>query len=185
MLGLDVYTKEAIRIKEYRLFSKESYDGKIGDLLSMLDFARAATLKEVATLTQDDLDYLSHSHGNTVGALLLHIASIEYAHQIITFKDRDLSESENSKWQVPLELGESGRDIIKNQPLDYYTNQLMAVRNDTLDLFSTIKEDWLYIEGTWPNGVPINYYYLWFHVMEDEMNHCGQIKAIKRLLSYR
>ena len=32
------------------------------------------------------------------------------------------------------------------------------------------------------NGIAYNHYYLWFHVMEDEINHRGQIRSIKRLL---
>ena len=34
-------------------------------------------------------------------------------------------------------------------------------------------------EGRWENGIVYNQYYLWFHVLEDEISHRGQIRTIK------
>lgn len=34
-------------------------------------------------------------------------------------------------------------------------------------------------ERKWPNGVAHNQYYLWFHVLEDEISHRGQIRMMK------
>ncbi len=46
------------------------------------------------------------------------------------------------------------------------------------------KDDaWLMSEGRWENGVIYNQYYLWFHVLEDEIRHRGQIRTIKKYIS--
>ena len=34
-------------------------------------------------------------------------------------------------------------------------------------------------ERKWPNGVAYNQHYLWFHVLEDEISHRGQIRMLK------
>ncbi|AAS41007.1 conserved hypothetical protein [Bacillus cereus ATCC 10987] len=43
-------------------------------------------------------------------------------------------------------------------------------------------DEWLMSERKWLNGVAHNQYYLWFHVLEDEMSHRGQIRMIKNKL---
>ncbi|UJW59652.1 hypothetical protein HXZ66_05050 [Bacillus sp. A116_S68] len=47
----------------------------------------------------------------------------------------------------------------------------------------TQHDSWLFEEDKWPNGVPINHYYLWYHVLEDEISHRGQIRMMIRQLS--
>ncbi|WP_160319306.1 MULTISPECIES: hypothetical protein [Bacillaceae] len=34
-----------------------------------------------------------------------------------------------------------------------------------------------------PDGTIINHYFLWYHVLEDEINHRGRIRLIKAQLS--
>ncbi len=167
---------------DYRIKSKENFTNKVGELVSMLEYTRDVTLHELSNLSQSDLDFLPNDSSNSIGSLLLHIASIEFAHQIVSFEKRDLTTSEYSKWRIPLELGDKARDEIKKQSLNYYLNELSQVREKTITLLKTKNDDWLFEENKWDNGVPYNNYYLWFHVMEDEINHRGQIRSIKRLL---
>jgi uncharacterized damage-inducible protein DinB len=167
---------------DYRIVSKEGFTEKIDELVSMLEHMRAVTLSEISNLTQFDLDFLEKEEGNTIGALLFHIASIEAVHQVISFEERDLNEEELLKWGMALELGEKARTEIKETPLHYYIEVLAEVREKTIELLKTKTDDWLYEEKKWPNGIPYNNYYLWFHVMEDEINHRGQIRTMKRAL---
>ncbi|CAG9622948.1 DinB family protein [Sutcliffiella rhizosphaerae] len=167
---------------DYRIQSMEDFSPKIGELVSMLQHTRAVTLEEVKNLREEDLDYLVDRSSNTIGSLLFHIASIELVHQVISFEQRDLNEMEQKRWNAALELGEAARDTIIKNPIDYYLNELTKFREKTLTLLSGLDDDWLFKEQKWGNGVPYNNYYLWFHVMEDEINHRGQIRMIKRLL---
>jgi uncharacterized damage-inducible protein DinB len=167
---------------DYRIRPKDSFPEKIGEIVSMLEHTRATTLSEISNLSQLDLDYLEHDSSNTIGSLLLHIASIEFIHQIISFENRDLNESELLKWGTALELGDKARVGIKGRSLNYYLKELSQVRENTITQLRSKKDNWLYEENKWGNGVPYNNYYLWFHVMEDEINHRGQIRAMKRLL---
>ncbi|MCH1627144.1 DinB family protein [Ferdinandcohnia quinoae] len=167
---------------DYRIVPKEGFSIKIGELVSMLEHTREVTLTEISNLSQSDIDYLKEENDNTIGALLLHIASIEAVHQVISFENRDFNEQELRQWKTALELGENARLEIKKETLDYYYSMLSKVRKDTLRQLKARDDQWLYEEKQWPNGTPYNNYYLWYHVMEDEINHRGQIRTIKRFL---
>ena len=167
---------------DHRIRPTEAFAEKIGELVSMLEHTRTITLMEVSDLSQSDLDYLPDESSNSIGSLLLHIASIEYVHQIVSNENRDLTESEYTKWQPALELGDKARKMVKKHPLEYYLQELSQVREDTLSLLKSKEDNWLLEEGKWENDIPYNNYYLWFHVMEDEISHRGQIRTIKRLL---
>ncbi|MGP4068382.1 DinB family protein [Halobacillus sp. B29] len=168
---------------DYRIKSNDGYTEKIGELVSMLEHTREVTLQEIANLSQADLDALTDQSSNTIGALLMHIASIEFAHQVVSFEKRDLTEQEYADWKIPLELGDQARESIHHQPLDYYIDQLNQTRANILVRLTAKDDQWLLEEDKWGHSVPYNQYYLWFHVMEDEINHRGQIRAIKRLLN--
>ncbi|MFB4212434.1 DinB family protein [Shouchella sp. JSM 1781072] len=170
---------------DYRIRSVENYTDKIGELVSMLEHARQVTLSEISSFDQFELDYLPSHHANSIGSLLFHIASIEFVHQVISFEKRDLTLEEIKKWGMALSLGSKARQEITGHSLNYYLDTLSEVRGETLALLKSKDDTWLFEEHNWDNGVPYNNYYLWFHVMEDEMNHRGQIRALKRQLGYR
>lgn len=167
---------------DYRIVSDRSYAEKIGELVSMLEYTRNVTISEISMLTQAELDYLPDKGSNTIASLLLHMASIEFVHQIGSFENRELTEIEVDKWGVPLELGERARTEIKSHSVDYYVNELQGVRINTLQLLMFKSDSWLFEENQWGNGIPYNNYYLWFHVIEDEISHRGQIRTILRQL---
>jgi uncharacterized damage-inducible protein DinB len=174
---------ENLKVIDYRIKHMKGYDEKIGNLVSMLEHARSVTLKDVAGLTQKELDFLPDENSNSIGALLKHIAFVEYVHQIITFENRDLNEKELSKWAAAYELGEKARNEINNHPLEFYLEELSAIREKTLKLLTSKQDSWLYQEGKWSNGLAFNNYWFWYHVMEDEISHRGQIRVIKRQLA--
>lgn len=170
---------------DYVIKASKGYPDKIGELVSMLEHARAVTLWEIGGLTQQQLDHLKTRHSNSIGALLLHIAAIEKVHQVISFEKRDFTEEEMAYWGSAVNLGDEGRRDIKDRPLEFYLEELAEIRKETLKQLKTKDEAWLFEENTWPNGVSYNNYYLWFHVLEDEISHRGQIRMLKREMKHR
>ncbi|MFD1020828.1 DinB family protein [Thalassobacillus hwangdonensis] len=168
---------------DYRIRRQDGFTEKIGELVSMLEHTRAVTLNEIAELKQAELDHVPNGSGNTIGALLMHIAAIEYVHQVISFERRDLNEEELLRWGAALELGDKAREEIKGKPVDYYLEVLREVREDTLHTLAEKDDSWLFEEYKWDNGVAHNLYYLWYHVMEDEISHRGQIRAMLRQMN--
>lgn len=167
---------------DYRIRQRDGFQGKIGELVSMLEYSREVLLNDIKDLDQTDIDFIPFEDANSIGSLLMHIASIDFVHQVITFEKRDLNENEYSRWESALFLGEKARGEIKNRPLNYYLDILFETRERTLTLLSSKNEEWLYEENIWDNGVSHNNFWLWYHVMEDEINHRGQIRLIKRML---
>lgn len=167
---------------DYRIKEQAGFSPKIGELVSMLDYTRAVTLADVAGLSIEQLDYLAEGDSNSIGALLMHMAAIEFVHQVITFENRDLTAQELETWLVPFQLGDKARSEIRNRPLDDYVAELKKIRDKTLSLLGNVDDSWLYEEGQYDNGATYNKYYLWFHVVEDETSHRGQIRILKRML---
>lgn len=89
---------------DYRIRSVDGYT-KIGELVSLLEHTRAVTLGEVKNLSVEQLDLIMQSSGNSIGALLKHIAAIEKVHQLISFQDRDFTKEELEIWEDALYLG--------------------------------------------------------------------------------
>jgi uncharacterized damage-inducible protein DinB len=155
---------------------------QVGRLVVMLTYARRTTLRAVQGLTVPQIDDLHDPESNSIGALLAQIAAIEVAYQCSTFERRGLSAAEQERWGAAMDLGERGRREIRGQELGYYRSMLDDVRAHTLRELAARDDDWL--EETTPfwAGQPANNYFKWFHVLEDEINHRGQIRWLRRRL---
>ncbi|WP_144611067.1 DinB family protein [Bacillus cereus] len=166
---------------DHRIRSVDGYTKNIGELVSMLEHTKAVTLQEIKDLSVEQLDLIMPSGGNSIGALLKHIAAIEKAHQLISFQERDFTKEELEIWEDALYLGEAGK-TIRGHDIQYYVQLLQCVREESLKYLSEQDDEWLMSERKWPNDVAYNQHYLWFHVLEDEINHRGQIRMMKHKL---
>ncbi len=153
---------------------------QIGRLVSMMNYARHTTLSAVEGLEAKHLDYLHDPQSNTIGALLSHIASVEVAYQAATFSSRDLDEEEMREWGTALGLGERARREIRGRDLGYYLGYLERVRAKTLAELSQREDRWLEEQTSFWGGREANNYFKWFHVFEDELNHRGQIRWLRK-----
>ena len=161
----------------------DGFSPRIGELVVMMSYARHTTLWAVKDLSQAQLDFHPQDDGNSIGMLLEHIAAIEVGYGVGTFENRDdLTEAELVRWEPGLELGELGREHIKGHDLEHYLNELATVRERTLTEFAKRDDSWLYEQTPFWNDEPANNYFKWFHVFEDEINHRGQIRLIRKML---
>ena len=157
------------------------YSPNISRLICMMHYVRQVTLYSVKDLTIKELDFQIDEKSNSIGALLLHIASTEVYYQKYTFEERELTKAEDKKWEAAAKLGDLGRKKIKGNKLEYYTAILARSRNKTYKLLKEKNDRWLKKELDYGN-FKSNNYHLWFHVFEDEINHRGQINwIIKRI----
>jgi uncharacterized damage-inducible protein DinB len=155
----------------------------ISHLFTMMSYTRAVTLSSVQGLSIEQLDHLQDENSNSIGALLKHIAGVEYAYQVETFENqRELTPEELDIWGDALDLGEAGRRSIRGNPLEYYIDLLKTVRRKTTDEFKKRDDAWLLEEKPFWNNQPANHYFMWFHTFEDENNHRGQINWLKKRL---
>src|SRR5689334_7434272 len=163
-----------------RIEPTPGYSPTIARLVGMLTYARSTTLRAVDGLTMPELDHLQDGDSNSIGALLAHIAAVERCYQIMTFEERLLSPDENERWAAALQLGALGRAALRGKPLAEYLDELAAVRAATLAGLAARDDAWL--ERSVAVAPRINAHWAWFHVMEDEVNHRGQIRWLRARL---
>lgn len=163
---------------------RKGFSPQIGTLVSEMAYTRSGVLTSMKGMTQKDLDFLFDPKANTIGALLLHLVAVETFYQAATFEglsEDKLPEAWKEKWGPSLELGDPGRRLIKDHPLDFYLNLLNETREKTLSEFRKRDDAWLTTVKSFGSD-RANYYWMWFHVCEHESNHNGQIKFLKSRL---
>ena len=165
---------------EFLITDIAGYTPEISRLVSMMNYARRVTVESVQDLTPSQLDYLLDDKANSIGALLLHIASTDFFYRILSFEKRELTPEEDKEWAPASYLGQAAREQIKGHNIDYYLEALTGERNKVLDKLKSVNDDWLYEEMPLWNNKPANNYFMWFHVFEDEINHRGQINLIRK-----
>ena len=163
------------------------YSPQIGTFVSMLNWMRDSVLRASKDLKKEELDFLIDPKGNTIGAMLLHLAATEVVYQDLTFYGlKDFSDDNKKKWGVAMSLGEEGRKQIKGHDLDYYHSELKTVREKSLAEFKKRDDKWFAeVDPSFFGRKPTNNYCKWFHVCEHEANHRGQITLVKKRLPGR
>jgi uncharacterized damage-inducible protein DinB len=156
------------------------YSPTIGRLVCMLTHVRQTLLSAVSGLSSPELDHLQDSNSNSIGALLAHAAAVERWFQILTFDGYEPSDDEIADWLPALDLGERGRQSIQGRDLTFYLDDLSRIRQSTLA--SLAKQNDLWFEGPLAAKPDWNAHWAWFHVMEDEIGHCGQIRWLRARL---
>jgi len=162
---------------------KDGYTPQIGTLVSMMNWMRDTVLSSVQGMSIKDLDYLHDKNSNSIGAMLWHLAATERFYQINTLEGKkwgDWEKKDDKEFSTAMGLGNKGRKKIKGNNLDFYLEKLNRVREHSLKELANQDDEWLLkIDPNWMWREPTNNYCKWFHVVEHESNHNGQIKFIK------
>ncbi len=153
------------------------YSPHIGVLVSTMTRCRERTIQMVQHLSIAQLDHLFDAQDNSIGALLLHLASLDVAFQEITFRGRNCMAVPElvAKWQVPMYLDDPAREQVRGNPIDYYLHEMAAVREATLTQLRQYDDEWLWRTTQENDDLEINNHHFWYHVYEDEINHRGEI----------
>jgi len=154
---------------------KRGYSPHIGATVSMMEDLKRRVTNSVATLSQKETDFLLDDEANRIGALILHLAATEKYYQVYTFENRGFNDTEKEEWETALNLGDAARESIQNQPIEYYLDIWDDVRNETLRLLKTKDDEWFTSKV---NDSQMNNHWAWYHVMEHQANHMGQIRLI-------
>lgn len=171
----DLYLTKADKPFVFRDLS--AFTPGVSRLVFMLDYARRTTLDSVAGLSTAQLDAQPLTQGNTIGLLLAHAAHVEATYQSVTF--RGVLPSGRNAESV---FGAAGRKTYRGHDLAFYLERLRATRDETLSELARRDDAWLH-EAYRPWGeTPMNNLFCWFHVAEDEINHRGQIRVLRKEL---
>lgn len=151
-------------------------------LLGMMKDSRTVTLKAVKDISVEELKWQPYPDCNPVGALLLHIYSVNEVLRIKYLKDRALTDEETEKHHANVSLGEHLPKVITDHPLEYYLDKLEASRNRLLSEISELDEAAFYkIKKGYDPENGCNLAWVLYHIVEDEINHKGQIVLLRKL----
>lgn len=153
----------------------KGYTNDIGNMVSMLDDLKARVTRNVVNLTQEQTDFLMDDDSNRIGAMILHLAATEVYYQKFTFEKRGLNAEEQAKWNVAQNLGDTGRKELQGKPISYYLDIWNGVREETKRLLKTKDDAWFKKKTR-----SMSNHWAWFHVMEHQANHMGQIVLISK-----
>lgn len=162
---------------QYAIEPSKEYSHDIGNMVVMLDNLKGRVERLVGHLNQEQTDYLIDEDANTVGALIYHLAATEAYYQVYTFENREFNEEERELWETALQLGDKARKQFKGKPIQYYLDLYDAVRTRTKELLKSKDDKW-FAEKT---GAMSNHW-AWFHVMEHQANHMGQLAFLTKRL---
>lgn len=162
---------------------REGYTDEISILVSMMDWMRFVLIRDSNGLSQKDLDFLLDDNSNTIGAMLMHLAATERYYQLSTFSGVSPTKLnyglDDAVWSAGNNLGNAGRETFKGKPLSFYTDTLSEVREFSKEELKKRDDNWLMESSNGFGNQPTNNYCRWFHVVEHESNHNGQIRYLK------
>ncbi|WP_411768661.1 DUF664 domain-containing protein [Winogradskyella sp. A3E31] len=160
---------------QYTIEPPKGYSQDIGNMISMLDNLKGRVERNVSNLDVEGTDFLLDENANSPGAIIYHLAATEAYYQVYTFEGRQFNKEEEKMWGTALSLGEKARSEYKGKPIDYYLDIFDKVRAKTKALLKEKDDEW-FAES---NGTMSNHW-AWFHVMEHQANHMGQLALIRK-----
>lgn len=177
-LALILILTSNFSIEAQTIKAEKGYSKQIGNMVSMLEDLKSRVTRRVTNLSLEETDFLLDEEANRIGALIYHLAATEKYYQLYTFENRGFNKDE-SKWALALSLGKNARESLKDKPIDFYLDIWNEVRKETLRLLKTKDDKWFEAKV---NGSSMNNHWAWYHVMEHQANHMGQIALISSRL---
>lgn len=168
----------SMTIHAQQITPPKGYSKDIGNMVSMLDNLKQRVEYIVKDLNQEETDFLLDAKANRIGAIIYHLAATEAYYQVFTFEKRGFNEEEKKKWEVALSLGTKAREKLKGQPIQYYLDIYDAVRAKTKALLKEKDDKWFKKKQRGMSN-----HWAWFHVMEHQANHMGQLALITKRLN--
>ncbi|MGA7155226.1 MAG: SAM-dependent methyltransferase [Acidobacteriaceae bacterium] len=167
---------------------REGYGAQMSLLVSQMEWMRACMHFRLKDLTGEELDWLESAGGNTIGAMLLHVAAIDVYYRLHTLEGLpwgQYSDVVKKRWGAAAVLGDLARAQIRGHELTFYLEALDETRAETLEEFKRRDDAWLMaVDEHWPWG-PTNNFCKWFHVCEHESHEMGKIDLMLKKLPSR
>lgn len=165
-----------LTVKSQTIKPPKGYSTEIGNTVAMLEDLKARVTRSVVELNIEEVDFLLDDKANRVGALIMHLAATEKYYQLYTFENRGFNKGED-KWKIALGLGDTARDKFIDKPISFYLDIWNEVRKETLKLLKTKNDKWFNAKV---KGSSMSNHWAWYHVMEHQANHMGQIRLITK-----
>jgi uncharacterized damage-inducible protein DinB len=166
---------------QYKVEPREGYSPQIGTMVDMLEEIKDRITKDVQDLTQAETDYLFDEKANSIGALIMHLVATEAYYQVETLEGRAWNEADEDRWGLGAVLTPEAKQALKGKPIQHYLVLWDEIREKTLTGLKSKDDEWFNSDI----DESMNYYWAWFHILEHQANHMGQIALIKNRLAER
>lgn len=167
-----------IAFAQYEIKPEEGYAPNIGLMVAMLEDLKDRITEQVKDLSQYETDFEFDDKSNSIGSLVMHLVSTEAYFQIETLEGRKWTEEEQKVLGVGAGLNDTSKHQLKEKPIQHYLDLWGKVRKKTLEGLKTKDDAWF--ASNVDEGM--NYHWAWYHVMEHQANHMGQIALVKNRL---
>lgn len=167
-----------ITFGQYEIKPEEGYTPNIGLMVAMLEDLKVRITEQVKDLSQSETDYEFDDKSNSIGSLVMHLVSTEAYFQIETLEGRKWTNEEKKTFGVGAGLNDSSKQQLKDKPIHDYLDLWDQVRKKTPAGLKSKDDAWF--ASTVDEGM--NYHWAWYHVMEHQANHMGQIALVKNRL---
>lgn len=168
----------SIAYAQHQILPEEGFTPQIGIMVDMLQELKDRLSQEVKDLDQAQTDFLFDENANSIGAMLMHIMATEAYTQVETLQGRQWTDEEQAFWIVAGGLGDESREKIKGKPISYYLDLWDEIRAKTLEGLK--KKDDAWFAANIDEG--INNHWAWFHILEHQAAHMGQVAIVKKRL---
>ncbi len=175
-------TGKGINIPEYesgKIGKKNADNPQIDNMISMLEDLKGRVERVLKNLPQEHVDHLHDEKANRFGALVMHLAAAEVYYQKYTFGESIFNKENPKMWEAGLDLGDKGREMFKGKPISYYLDLFTKVRKKTIEELRKRDDTWFKKVNA---GNSMSNQYSWFHVMEHQSSHLGQILFLRKRL---
>ena len=157
--------------------AEEGFTPQVGVVVSMLNSLSDRVEGRVKDLSINETDFLLDENANSIGTLIMHLAATEKLYQVMTFENRELNEEEEKEWSTAMSMGKDAQEKYKGKDIIEYLKVYKEVRNKTLEYLKEKDDAWL---AKVDKKLNMNYHWAWFHVMEHQSSHLGQILLISK-----
>lgn len=164
-----------IAAAQYEIKPAEGYTPQIGLMVAMLEDLKVRITEEVQDLSQSETDFEFDDKANSIGALVMHLVATEAYYQIETLEQRQMTNEEEKLYGVGGDLNDTSKKQLKEKPIQHYLDLWSEVRLKSLLGLKTKDDTWFASEI----DEGMNYHWVWYHVMEHQANHMGQIALVK------
>lgn len=167
-----------VSFAQYDIDPAEGYSHDIGLMVAMLEDLKTRITEQVKDLDQAETDFRFDENANSIGSLVMHLISTEAYYQIESLEGRQWTAEERKRLGIAGELNDEVKNILQGEPIEHYLDLWDEVRQKTLAGLKTKDDIWFASEI----DEGLNYHYVWYHVMEHQANHMGQMALVKNRL---
>ena len=159
------------------------YSPGIGRYITQLTLTRRELLQQLEGLTPEQLSWHPSDDVESIGTQLLHVAAIEWSWVFEDIFGRPGEEYSGWEEALPIRLG---LPQVSGRPLEDYLATMNQVRDDAFAALRALTDDDLPKlrpeQPAEPDSGQYTIDLIFFHLVEHEARHAGQVELMVRLL---